>query len=310
MESTLYCLIGMPASGKSTWAVKNASDKRIWISSDDLREELYGDVNNMIHNEEIYRVMEKSAKESLEKGLDVIYDATNINMKKRKELLEKFKGIKKIAIYFATDIDKCLLRNKLRGRHVSENVIINMYKSFQIPMYHEGWDVIKIERELNKNIKKKIEIKNLNYEEYTDFLRKRFKNCIDLAQDNPHHSFSVSRHMYFAYKYVIENSKDENLIMAAMLHDVGKPYCKKFKERYASFIGHENVSAQLAISYLVDNFQYDSDKFIDIGTLIQLHMKFLNFSENLKAQAKFFKEVGPNIYNRLETLYVGDSKAK
>lgn len=315
--STLYYLVGMPASGKSTWAKKNINDNTVWISSDNIRKELYGSESVQEGNIEVFELMFKRTRDALRNGLDIIYDATNINSKKRKGFINQFKNIRKVCIYFASDLKDVIHRNNSRDRKVPFEVINRMYKGLQIPMYHEGWDNIQIIRNViikcNKRVlNPKVDYLNLDTEGYKKVLRYIDSNNIDLAQDNSYHSFSVSRHMYYAYDYIKTITNDRNIIIATLLHDVGKAYCKNFKyedSRYANFIGHENVSSQLVINYLFD-CGFGNREIIDIATLVQLHMRFIGNEENAKSMDKLKDKIGIGLFNRLKLLHDADLQAK
>lgn len=315
--STLYYLVGIPASGKTTWA-KNIKDTidGIHISSDDLRVELYGDVNNQEHNSELFQIMNKRTKELLKKGLNVIYDATNINSRKRTAFLKELNRIdcKKICIYFATSINSCDDNDSERDKPVGFDVIERMYKNLQIPMYHEGWDDIRIIGNKKTYFSYNLNLNEINnYDDYVMILNNFIaKQCINFSQDSQWHTLSVSRHMYYTYKYIKDiDESNKNLIIAAMLHDIGKPYCKQFKEgsKYANFYGHENVSSQLAVRYLLKAGFNDKD-IINIATYIQLHMKILNIGDNIKAKEKLIKNIGLELYKDLELLRNADISAK
>ena len=91
-------VVGLPASGKSTYC-KSISEKynaKIF-SSDELRVELFGSdddkVNTKENNQKVFDVLHKRIKESLKSGNDVIYDATNINSKRRTAFLNELKNI-------------------------------------------------------------------------------------------------------------------------------------------------------------------------------------------------------------------------
>ena len=82
-KSTLTVLVGLPGSGKSTYAnkIKNA----ILCSSDKIRKELYKDENIQGDNNKVFRILYNKVKENLKNGNNVVYDATNINSKKRRK---------------------------------------------------------------------------------------------------------------------------------------------------------------------------------------------------------------------------------
>ena len=313
----LYYLVGLPASGKSTWAKENANENTIWLSSDRIRKELYGSEEKQENHVEVYELMNKRTREALNSGVNVIYDATNINSRRRKGFISQFKNIRKVCIYFATDLNDIIYRNKVRDRKVPLQAIDKMYKGLQIPMYFEGWDNIQIIRDViircnRRLLNPKVDYLNLDIEGHKKVLRYIDSKNIDLAQDNSYHSFSVSRHMYYAYDYVKTITEDRNIIIAGLLHDVGKAYCKNFKyqdSRYANFIAHENVSAQLVVNYLF-GCGFGNREIIDIATLVQLHMRFIGGEESKKSEKKLKDKIGIGLFNRLKLLHEADLQAK
>lgn len=310
----LYYLVGLPGSGKSTYAKELANEiNAVRLSSDDLRIELYGDINNQDNNTELFQEMNRRAKLALKSGKSVIYDATNINSKKRKGFLSQLpKDVNKTCVYFSERRSVCIARDLQRDRAVTKEVIERMYKQLQIPMYHEGWNNIKIvsciQYQKDTGLFNKIE----SYEDYIRLMKYNFEvENIEMAQDTPYHTLSVGRHMYYAYDYIInykiQNSK--HLEIAALLHDIGKPYCKVFNGKYASFYGHENISAQDAVLFL-KRYGFEDEDIIHIATLIQLHMRLHDKEWGSKKKDKFAQELGEELYSELVALNNADNFAK
>jgi HD superfamily phosphohydrolase YqeK len=75
-------------------------------------------------------------------------------------------------------------------------------------------------------------------------------------------------------------NNNTDLKIAALLHDIGKGFCKNFKDgsKYANFYGHENVSAQLAIIYLL-KCGFDHESILKIAMYIRLHMHILKIED-------------------------------
>lgn len=308
----LYYLVGLPASGKTTYAKKlEKLLGAIRLSSDDLRMELFGDVNCQDRNAELFEEMNKRAKLALKSGKIVVYDATNINSKKRINFINQLpKNISKTCVYFAEDRNSIDIFDMNRDKTVGYEVIERMYRTLQIPMYHEGWNDIKI---ICKDYKKHNEniIHDLDtYDKYKFALYGlNLDKVVDFPQDTPYHTLSVSRHMYYTYDYIKKlNLKDDKFItIAALLHDIGKPRCKVFKNRYASYYGHENVSAQDSIRIL-KMLGFDDKQIIHIATLIQLHMRL--HSKEFGSKDRFRNMIGSNLYDELLILNNADSQAK
>ena len=139
-------MVGLPGSGKSTVAKElSIKENAVLHSSDDLREELFGDADNQDNNELVFQELSKRISRDLLNGRSVVYDATNSSYKKRKAFLEGLKmEYYKECYMVATPYEKCIRQNSGRSRRVPEKVIENMYKGIFIPQYFEGWDHIEI----------------------------------------------------------------------------------------------------------------------------------------------------------------------
>lgn len=88
--STLYMLVGLPGSGKSFYA-KSLSEETgaIIHSSDAIREELLGSEEDQSESPKVFALLHCRVKKDLSDGRDVIYDATNINSKRRRAFLQE-----------------------------------------------------------------------------------------------------------------------------------------------------------------------------------------------------------------------------
>jgi predicted kinase len=74
--SKLIVLMGLPGSGKSTYA--NQFDHSVVLSSDAIRKELFNDVQYQGKNELVFDTLYRRAKEYLERGYDVVIDSTHL----------------------------------------------------------------------------------------------------------------------------------------------------------------------------------------------------------------------------------------
>jgi predicted kinase len=313
-------MVGLPASGKSTYAKKLADkENAIILASDELRKELFGDVNDTKHNNELFQELHKRAIQYLKEGKNVIYDATNINSKRRATFLKQLPiNVKKECYYMNTSLDVITENNSNRERKVPMDVIKRMRKMLQIPMYYEGWDKINIVDRFSKydyfdDIKF---LENLIYNEgfhdynvLMDFLSNHFlcfENIYEMPHDTPYHTLSISRHTYYVYQYLQNYGKI--LIWTGLFHDVGKKETKEYIGKYAKYTGHENVSAQETIYYL-RLFGYDEDFVIKVATLVQLHM-ILPWNKNNKIEEKILYKYGAETYMQLQILREADINAK
>lgn len=333
MEKPRFMMtVGLAGSGKSKTSKDLISSRNdiVYLSSDLIRLELFGDAEIQRNHGEVFNLMTKRSIDALKNGHHVIFDATNINRRRRKGLLRQLpENTRKIALYISTEYKEVLKQNKNRDRVVPEKVIEKMYKNMHVPIYNEGWDEIvfshhdlssegKMPVLITESIKLAVslgiegyEVMNLLASHFEEFL-----GIYDLPQDSKYHSFSVSRHTYHVYKYVLENwdedDPDKNVMLwTALLHDIGKSFCKSFinrkgeKTRYANFIGHENVGSQIAIHFL-HKMNFDDDFIHKVTTLIQFHMYLLDENAN---KNKLMDYVGRKNYMKLEFLREADTLA-
>lgn len=326
-------LVGLAGSGKSSFSKElvDGRDDIIYLSSDGIREELYGDENVQQDHAKVFALMAERSKEALKDGKHVIYDATNLNRKKRRGLLQQLpRSVHKTAVYIATDFNITKEQNANRDRVVPQEVIDNMYKNLQIPIYSEGWDNIifqyddqTLENDFPKQFSDAVRAgvlfgrEGLEIMEFMATYFEEFFKIYDMPQDSKYHSFSVSRHIYYVYKHVLDNYETEDetekelMLWTALLHDTGKAFCKSFKNRkgedtrYANFIGHEYVGSQLAVNVL-KRMGFDESFIHNVATLIQFHMYLLDESAN---RDKLKAYVGEDMFKKLEFLRDADTLA-
>ena len=186
----LEILIGLPASGKSSYCkdkLKENKDIEI-VSSDAIREEVFGDVNDQSHNGEVFNIVFKRVREAILNNRDVILDATNLSRKRRINFIKEMPKTFIRAVVFAVPFEVCCERNAHRNRVVPQSVMERMYKQFEVPSYAEGFDDIKI-------------IKNsISDESIEDILAENIR-C---SHDNPHHRLSCGEHCLAAEEYIKE----------------------------------------------------------------------------------------------------------
>jgi predicted kinase len=127
--------VGIPASGKSSWAkeylAKNPNT--VSVSRDDFR---YGLRNTGVTEPKIEDLItdlvDTTIIKCLNKNLNVIVDATNLKVSYINHFVElvKYKASVEFRI-FDTPLDTCILRDSKRERKVGEHVIKKMYKQYR-----------------------------------------------------------------------------------------------------------------------------------------------------------------------------------
>ena len=275
---TFVMVVGLPGSGKSTFIKKIFDGYGFTIhSSDAIREELSGDVNNQDINKQVFDTLHKRIKDDLSNGKSTVYDATNISWKRRKAFLTEIKNIPcfKYCYLMATPYEVCLERNKLRDRVVPDYVIERMYRNFDIPWYNEGWDHISINYTDSSF--------RTYYGDWSQFIL----NHLDFDQESKWHTQTLGEHCEGTLQYVKSRDAELNLCtdpatkIAAALHDCGKPFCKTFKDskgepsEFAHYYSHENVGAYNSLFY---RKEFGVDNLL-IAALIRYHMVFHFFKD-------------------------------
>ena len=153
MEPTLTLLVGIPGSGKTTWANKRCRKNQVVLSSDLIRKELFNDETNQSNNKLVFKTLYDKAKTYLKNGTSVIIDATNATKADRKSALDHFSDLKipVTAIVFTTPTEVCKIRDSKRQRTVGEDVINKFVQIYEKPTLSEGFNKISYVKYTQKN---------------------------------------------------------------------------------------------------------------------------------------------------------------
>ena len=134
----IVLLVGLPGSGKSTWA----EGKPGVLSSDALRELLADDPDNQTIHARVFRVLRELLKHRLELKRPVTYvDATNLTPYEREPYIKlaRLFDCKIEAVFFDVPVDECIRRNRGRKRVVPDEVIRKMAERLVKPSAKEGF---------------------------------------------------------------------------------------------------------------------------------------------------------------------------
>jgi predicted kinase len=146
-------LIGVPASGKSTWREQFFETNRAMIiSTDDTLEDIAATQNktyNDVFKDNIKfanKLMDIHMRVALESDMDIVWDQTNLTVKSRKGKLDKVpEHYEKIAVVFLTPEDAEWQRRLDRpGKSIPQNILLGMRDSMQFPDPEEGFDRIQV----------------------------------------------------------------------------------------------------------------------------------------------------------------------
>ncbi|MGN0967023.1 MAG: AAA family ATPase [Candidatus Coprovivens sp.] len=306
--ATLNIIIGIPGSGKSNYAKKYLlTNNSVYLSSDDIRVELYG-FEDQTHNDVVFETMKKRTLNALKEGKDVIYDATNLNKKRRSGIInEAHKLDAQVDAYLCcTPINIILERNITRAeRQLPWDKLVQMIQSIEPPMYYEEFDNIYL-------------IDGGMYNDVYDY-NFLIKECSGYNQNNPHHYETLEEHIKAVTKKA-ENLGEtlklrndaEILRQAARYHDFGKLYTKSFNDKKGHYVyyGHDKVSTYLYLCHIRKQNLIDElnrvrlcDRHYQTAALILNHMEWYR-REDMTPIKELFND--DDLYYMLELLHEAD----
>jgi len=146
-----YLLVGLPGSGKSTWAEPYLARQFELVSSDAYIENMakmagktYGDIFQHTITEAT-KWMNKCFESAAQNYRNLIWDQTNLTMKSRRPKLNKLleAGYDVVAVTFEIPAYELEARRKKRagetGKDIPPSVLESMGKTYQRPTRLEGF---------------------------------------------------------------------------------------------------------------------------------------------------------------------------
>ena len=149
---------------------------------------------------------------------------------------------------------------------------------------------------------------------------------LEMDQNNPHHVLTVWEHTMQVVKNLIENQPEMEeekrvvMIMAALMHDLGKLYYEihtpsKSHEGRTSYIGHEQESREMA-EHILRYLKLEGNLIKQVSGLAENHMRPHRFTEqgvdSLRAMRRFIRLMGESSLNWIDVfnLAVADAYSK
>ena len=150
---TLWMLVGVPASGKTTWLRDSDIDwnRTTLLSTDNIIEreaaalgKTYNDVFKKVIKQAT-REMNQRLQQAIADNRDIVWDQTNLTPDSRKSKLEKIPATyQKVAVYFPVPDTREWQRrlNSRPGKIIPQHVLVSMGQGFTMPSQAEGFDKI------------------------------------------------------------------------------------------------------------------------------------------------------------------------
>ncbi len=139
-------MCGISGSGKSTHAISySLIHGTPVVSTDNIRQDYFGDANDQTHNKQVFQIARELIRDYLTSDSDVIFDATNLTVRERREALNNIKDIPNVfkrCVVMATPKEQSILRQDTRSRKVPSFVIDRQAEKLHMPTKEEGFDEI------------------------------------------------------------------------------------------------------------------------------------------------------------------------
>lgn len=154
--SVVYLLIGVQGSGKSTWARANAEKlNAVVLASDEIRNELEArGIDASTEGDQVFTIVEARLGQLVDKGKNVIVDATHARRKWREKHLAiaRKHGANVIAVWLDVPLAVSLARNAQKPgglrwgeRVVPKEILLGVAQGFEPPTEEEFDEVWRVE---------------------------------------------------------------------------------------------------------------------------------------------------------------------
>lgn len=270
----IFMYTGLPGAGKSRFYALGDYEygEHKYISSDEVRWEMYlkDDPDySKVDNEKVFNEVHKQIEDALVLGFNVVFDATNLNRKKRMHFIRKFNKYDVEALAFVVDIinPHWVMAERAESedekdlvRIVPPKQLSNMYISYEVPTLSEGFSKISYLKEQLpawelfdkflaefKHVKSKTDLHNFYYDETINPLLLLTK---DFDQESKWHTDTLDDHIYKVFEHMFVNLDEDKkyIALAGLFHDVGKLVTKQVGEDgQGHYYNHEKMSGQLFI---------------------------------------------------------------
>lgn len=305
----LYVLVGVAGAGKSTHAEDLLTSYEFGdglatrLSSDEYRIKLFDSLkegNKKGNDSIVFNELHKDLKSLIESGEHdaIIYDATNINRRRRRALYRNVKQwskgeIEVEIVYFSMSLRELLLNNEYRKDNephkvVPDDVIERMYKNIQVPRIGADCDKLTVLGKpmfdydiLHMELRKGVNFTKAIYTSSIGNMGNELLGVFEPHDCAPHHLESIDEHIDMCVDNAIVNGGGSEtwakIIRIAEFHDLGKAITKKMVEKdgmtKATYRGHAEVGANYYLNFLqFGRRSFEIEDELDTVEAIRQHM--------------------------------------
>lgn len=140
----IILLKGLPASGKTTWALEHVArnpGRYVRSNKDELRRMLHGGRHSRANEREVLAVRDFIIEHGLRTGRTVIVDDTNLNPVHERRIREiaQAHGAEVEVKTFDVPVDECIARDAARAEPVGAAAILDMWSRYVAPAQLEPY---------------------------------------------------------------------------------------------------------------------------------------------------------------------------
>ncbi len=124
-------------------------------------------------------------------------------------------------------------------------------------------------------------------------------------RQNRYHGLTIFRHVM----ETLDNVRaEEGLRLAALLHDIAKPRCRKKSPKGWTFLGHEKKGEEMARA-IMGRLRFSNQLIERVSRLVRHHLVFYDATWSDAAVRRLIKRVGPDLVMDLIELRSADLRA-
>lgn len=257
------------------------------------------DTQNVLKVKNVNAETKKIMKESLQNGQSVVVDIAKLNKKQRIAFLSEFKNINcyKTCVCIMSPYASCLQR-------AIPEFVKECFCHWAPPHYTEGYDSVVLRYHDPDDIMKSYTLDNF------------FAMAKTFDQGNDHHELSLGDHCMQAANYIAtKTTHDEQLLVAALLHDNGKIdtqtnlNAKGLEDGQLHYYQHHCAGAYNSMFY-TKNMGMSNKEILDVANTIYFHMHTrISWSQSSKAMNRDHRHLSEKVLNYIAILNEADVAA-